>query len=178
MKRGAGLLLSNFDLQLASIANVASVNLSDHVTDFQTGFRSRRAWLNLRYYRANGLAHVEELRVLRRHISNADAHVSMRDLAGADQRIDRRAHDLRGYSESHSRKGTGGRDQEGVDTHHFSVCVHQRPTGIPRIDGSVGLNEFAGLAGIVRIGIWTIQRTHDSSRDGEAEPIRIAECQD
>src|SRR3954451_20150696 len=149
MKRGAGLLLSNFDLQLTRIANVASVDLGDHVTDFETGFRSRRAWLNLRYYRANGLAHVEKLRVLRRHIGNAHAHVSMGDLAVADQRIDRGPHDLRGNGESHSRKGTGGRDQKGVDTHYFSVRIHQRPAGVSRIDGSVGLNEFAGLAGIV-----------------------------
>ena len=40
--RGAGLLLSDFDLKLAGVAHFLSVDFGDDVADLQAGFRCGR----------------------------------------------------------------------------------------------------------------------------------------
>src|SRR5262249_62353721 len=77
----------------------------------------------------------------------------------------------------HAGDWAGLRDQKGVNPYDFAVCVHQRPTGVARVDGRVGLDELAGLARVVTVGVGTVQRADDAARHRETEVERIAEGQ-
>src|SRR5437868_14906596 len=157
------LLLSNFHLQLTGVAHVTSVDFGDHVADPQTGFCSWGIRFYLRHDRASRFGHLEELGVLGSDVRDSDSHVSVGHLAVANQSVHRRPHDLRRNGKSHSGKGAGWRNEEGVDTHDLAASIDQRPAGIPFVNSRIGLDEFARLAAISGIRICAVQSTHNAA---------------
>ena len=99
----------------------------------------------------------------------------MADLAIPDQRIHRGTHDLRGNGKACARERTRAGDQESVDPDHFASRIDQRATGIPEIDGRVGLNEFTRLPPVSCGRIRTVKRADDSASHGETQSKWIAE---
>src|ERR1700684_1438591 len=126
LDRRPGLLLSYLDLKLAGVADFLSVQFGDDVADFQTSFRRRRSVFDLAGDGSFIVVHVEELGILRRHIADADSHVSVSDFTVADESVHRGADDLSGNRETHPGKAIRVRDQEGVDADHFAASVDQR----------------------------------------------------
>src|ERR1700675_4680592 len=173
----AGLFLSDQHLQLASVAYLLTIDLGNDITDLQTSLRSRRVGLDLRDHSANRGLLVEELGVLGRHVRDSDPDVAVAHFAVADQGLYRGPDDLRWNRKPHSREASRRRDQEGVDADDLAPSIDERPPGVAGVDGRIRLDELAGLAGIGRIRVRPIDRAHDSSRDREAHPIRVAEGQ-
>ena len=171
------ILLSHHHLQSAGVGHFLAVDLGDDIADFQASLGARRIRFDLGHHRADGVVHVEELRVVRSDVGNSDSHVAVRHLAKLDQLLHRGTHDLRRNGESHAGERTRGRDQEGIDPDHFTARVHQRTAGVSRIDGRVGLNELARLAGVVGRRIRPVQRADNAARYREAKSERIAESQ-
>src|SRR5882724_256385 len=171
------ILLSHHHLQLTRVAYFFSVDLGDYIADSQTRFGSGRIGLNLAHHRSHGAVHVEELRVVWSHVGNSDSHVAVRHLAILNQLFHRGTHDLRRNSESHPRERTRGRDEECVDPNHLAARVHQRTTGVARVNGRIRLNELPRLASVVRRQIGTVQRADDAACHREAESERITERQ-
>src|SRR5271154_2078765 len=169
LNRVARLLLAHCDLKFASITHRVTIERSDYVSCFQTRFGSRRVRLNLSYDRTFGLLQVEELRVFRSHVTDADSHVSVADLTVFDQCFYGGPHDLRRYGEAHARELPVRRDQKGVDSNHFAARIHQRPAGVSGGDCRIRLAEFAGLAAIAGGGVRPIQSPHDSAGSREPE---------
>src|SRR5690242_20078296 len=143
MNGRAWLLLANLHLELTGVSDFAAIDLRDYVAYFQTGFRSRSIRLYLRYHGSARFGHIEELGVLRRDIGNANAHVGVSYFPISDQLVNGWANDLGWNRKSHSRKGTGGRDEEGIDADDLAVRIDQRSAGVARVDSSIGLNEFS-----------------------------------
>src|SRR5579863_269913 len=170
-------LLSDLHLKLASVGDLLSIELDNYVADFQAAFGCGRIGFDLGYDRAAGIAHVEELGVLRRHVSNSDSHVAMCDFAIPNQRVDRRLHDLRGNCKPHARELPRRGNQKRIDADHFPVRIHQRTTGVARIDRSIRLDELARFARVIGKWIRTIQCADNPARHGEAKPEWISKRQ-
>jgi hypothetical protein len=59
--------------------------------------------------------------------------------------------------------------------------VDQWATRVTGVDGGIGLDELARLAGIVGVRVGTVQGTDNAASDGEAESNRLykyADCGD
>ena len=101
----------------------------------------------------------------------------VRNFAIANQRLDCRLDDLGWNGKSHPRERSGRRNQKRVDADEFAAGIHQRSTGVARIDRCIGLNELARLAPVARIGIRTIERADNAARHRKPVAIGIAESQ-
>src|SRR4029077_5007943 len=129
-----GTLRADRSLKLAGIFHLLTVEFGDYVANFQSGLGSGRVGLNLAHQRAAGVRKMEEARVFRSHIVNPDAHARVLDLAVLEQRVNHGSRNLRRNGKAHAGEASRRRDQEGVDADHFTVSIHQRATGISRID--------------------------------------------
>src|ERR1700693_1276076 len=158
-----GLLLSHLDLKLAGIA------------DFLTGLFGWRSILHLADHGSFIVLDVEEFCILRCHVADADSHVTVTDLAVADQSFHGGTDDLRWNGKAHARKAIRTRDEEGIDSDHLATSVHKRSTRVSRVDGRIGLNETSRRAAILRERIRTVEAADDAPSHGEAEAERIAE---
>src|ERR1017187_5857480 len=174
---GPGMLLSDFHLQLSGVSDLPSVELGDHVADFQASLGTRRVRLDFGDDRAIRVLHVEELGVLRRDVRDTYPNVGVHDIAAANQRLDRGLHDLGWNGKAHARERSGRRDEKGVDPDHFAMRVDQRAARVAGVDGGIGLDELSGLAGVIGVRIGAIQGADNSPGDGEAESDRITESQ-
>src|SRR5262249_46709138 len=154
-----------------------AIEAGNHIASLQTTFGARRIRLDLGHDCALCAVQMEELRVLRRNVADADSHISMADFSVTNQCIYGRTHDLGRNGETHAGKRSRRRNQESIDSHYFAFRVNQRSTGVTRIDGGVCLNELAGLAAIGCRWIWAIQGAHDSARNGKAITKRITESE-
>ena len=94
--------LSHHDLELAGITDLMAIDAGDQVADFQSGFGCGGVGFHLRHDGAAIVLRVEELRVFRRDVSDAEPHVAVADFAIANQRFHRGPHDLRWNRESHA----------------------------------------------------------------------------
>ena len=101
---GTRALLPDDHLQVPCIADLVAVDSGNDISHFQTRLGAGRIWLYLADHSANGLVHVEELGILRSHVGDGDSNISMVNLAVFDQRLHRRARNLRGNGKAHSRK--------------------------------------------------------------------------
>ena len=82
-----GCYLADFHLQLAGVGDLLAIEFGDHVANRRPALRARRIGLNLRDDGAVVVVHVKELRVLRRHVGDANAHAGVAHFAVADQRV-------------------------------------------------------------------------------------------
>ena len=96
-----GCFCPTMHLQFAGVADFLAVDFGDDIADLQAGFGSGRIGFDLRDDSASRGGFVEELRVLRSHVGDADADVAMADFAVANQSLHRRPDDLRRNRESH-----------------------------------------------------------------------------
>ena len=105
---------------------------------------------------------VEELRVVRSYIVEADSQVSVMDHAVLDQRLHHRVHCLGRNGEAGARERSGVRDQEGVDADQFAMGIHQRATGVAGVDGCIRLDKSTRLASIIRVRVRPVDRADDA----------------
>ena len=97
------------------------------------------------------------------------------DAAGAGQRLfDHRAHHVDRNGETDAVRAAGTGEDRRVDADQAAVHVHQRTTGIARIDRCIGLDEE--LVGR-HAHAGTRQRRHDAGGHGLAHAERIADGQ-
>ena len=96
---------------------------------------------------------MEVLGLLGRNVADADADIAVAYLSVLNESVDRRDHDLGGNGESHAGKTAGLREQERVDADDLATHIHQRATGVARIDGRVRLDEFAWCPAVFGEGI-------------------------
>src|SRR5262249_11859594 len=99
-------LLSYFDLKFAGAIDFPSIEAGDDVADLEASARTRRVRFDLADDCALVLLHLEEVRVLRGDVGDAHAHVGMRHLAVADERVDGRLGELRGNREAKAGEAT------------------------------------------------------------------------
>src|ERR1700678_1983827 len=109
---------------------------------------------------------MEEFRFLRSYIADADSDIAMADLAILNQAFDRGLNYLRRDSKTHAGEAAGFRDQKRVDAHHFPMRIYQRPAGIARIDGRVGLDEFTRRTTVPSERVRPVQGADDATRHG------------
>src|SRR5438270_5915032 len=120
---------------------------------------------------------MEEARVFRSYVIDANPDSRMLNLAILEQRVNHGTGDLGWNRKSHSSKAARRRNQERVDANHFTMRIHQRSPGIAGIDGCVGLDEFARFASIITVRVRTVQRAHNAASYGETEIKRVAKGQ-
>ena len=149
--------------------DLLAVEFAQHVAAFEPGAAGGRVRRDLADDGAGSVRQVEEAGVVGRHVVHADAEVAVVHGAVLDDRLGRSARDLRGNGEAGAGKRAAAGDDEGVDADQFAVGVHERAAGVAGIDGRIGLDEVAGLARIVAVGIGAIERADDAARDGELE---------
>jgi hypothetical protein len=149
----AGLFLADQHLEFAGIADLLAVDFGDDVADLAGRLCLRENRVPPASRSAGGIGFVEEFRVVRSDIRDANADVAVADLAVTDQSLDRGLDDLRGNREAHAGERSGRRDEEGVDADQFAARVDQRAAGVAGVDGRVGLDELAGLAADSRVRI-------------------------
>lgn len=176
---GSGRDLAYGNLKRASVDDLLSVDLRDDVALVQTTFAGGGVGSDLRDDGTGCFLQIEEVSVGWCDIVEADAEIAVIDLAVLHQLLGSGTHDLRGDGEASASEGAAVGDDEGVDSHELTVRVDERSAGVAGVDGSVGLDEAAGLAGIIRVRIGTVDGTDDAAGDGELEVAeRAAEGKD
>src|ERR1700677_1174451 len=169
---------ADHNLQIASRLNRLAVYRGHHITLLQTCVAGRRAGSNRSDQRSAVSSQVEELRVLRSYVVQANSKVSMVNHTVFDQGIDYGMHSLGRNGEAGAGERSGARDEEGVNADQLTVRVDQRATGVAGVDGSVCLNKVARLAGVIGVRILAIDRAHDAASHREPElPEGIANRQ-
>src|SRR5579872_327532 len=156
MKSGARALLSDLDLKLSGIPHWMAIKADDHVTDLQAALCSRGTRIDLGDNCTGRLVKIEEPGIIRSHIVDADTHVAVGHLAVAHQALGGWLGDLCRNGESHARKSAGGRNQEGVDAHHFSARIDQWSTRVAFVDCGIRLDELAGLSWVIGVRVGTV----------------------
>src|SRR5580704_9536095 len=97
-----GPFLPDFHLQLSGIRYGLPVQFGDDIANAQARLASGRVRLDFGYNGSVGVAHPEELGVIRSHIRNANPDKAMTDFAVANQGLNRGFDNLRGNREAHS----------------------------------------------------------------------------
>ena len=82
---------------------------------------------------------------------------------------------LIGHGKAEALRAAAPADDPGVDAHQPPFGIDQRPAGVARVDGRVGLNEVLVA---VDAEATAPQRADDAHRDGLADAERIADGQD
>ena len=147
-----GLGRSNKARQVHRFFNHTTIELDDHVTGLDTGLVCRCAGLYGLDQRARALAQAQGLGDFFGHLVNRHPDTSARDTALAAQLIagpDRLVY-RNGERDAHESART--RHDLAVDTHHLAAHINQRPTGIARVDGDIGLDERQEFAGVPLLG--------------------------
>ena len=65
-----------------------------------------------------------------------------------------------------SQPGTRTGSHQRVDPDHFTVGIEQRPTGVPRIDGCIGLNQIKAFPGDTQLRHVAVEVADDAHRHG------------
>jgi hypothetical protein len=166
---GAGGYIRDGDLELAAVENLLAVELGDDVSAFKAGVRGGGVGCDLGDDGPGGVLEVEEVGVFRGDVVNADAEVAVVDAAGLDDLLRDGVGDLSGDGEAGAGEGAAVGDDEGVDADEFTVGVDEGSAGVAGVDGGVGLDVAAGLAGVVGVGVLTVDGADDAAGDGELE---------
>ena len=153
LDRLTGLLLADGDLERAAVNDLLAVHGLDDVALLQAGVSCGRVGCDLSDDGARGVLEVEELGVLGGYVVHRDAEVAVLHLAVCDELLRGGLCDLRRDGKAGAGEGAGVRDDEGVDADELAVGVDEGAAGVAGIDGGVGLDEAAGLAGVVAVGV-------------------------
>src|SRR5690606_19160893 len=89
---------------------------------------------------AHGVGEAQRLGQVLGNVVDAYAQVPARDLPLVDQVLGHFDGHLDGDGEAYSHIASGAGVDAGVDAHHLAFQVHQRPAGIARVHGRVGLD--------------------------------------
>src|ERR1700677_2591944 len=91
-----------------------------------------------------------------------------------DQLVDHRVHRMGGDSKARTREASVFRDKESIDANQLSMGIHQRATGVARVDSSIGLNKSTRLASVIRVRVRTIDSADNPAGHGKAEITKRA----
>jgi len=149
----SGRHLADGYLERASVDDIGVVDARDDVALLQSAAACGESGVTWATMASSGFLQIEEVGIFRCDIVHADAEIAVLDLAVLDQLLGGCANDLRGNGEARAGERTAVGDDEGVDSDKFTVRVDQRAAGVAGVDSGIGLDEVAGLARIVGVGL-------------------------
>ena len=161
----AGRIFADDHLQVTSCFHRLAVHSGNHITFLQAGAAGRRVGS----YRSNqgpGVSsQVKEFSVFRSHIVQTNSQISMMNDTILHQSIDNGTYRLGWDSKARTREVSCIGDEKGVDTNQLTMRIHQRATGVSRVDRRVGLNKSARLARVIPKRVGPVDRADDAARD-------------
>ncbi|OIQ77611.1 hypothetical protein GALL_406890 [mine drainage metagenome] len=145
-----------------------TIDFKDHVTALESGFLPRPVGINARYQRTFGLGQMERISKGLVNFLNGNPQAGVAGVSGghnlvldASCQLDRNG---KGQALIAARAAVDLR----VDAHDLATGIEQRPAGVARIDGHIGLDKGQVVAGITLFG------TDNARRDGVFQTKRRA----
>src|SRR6266404_304549 len=160
--------------QIVSSLDRLSVYVRDDIAALQAGFFRRAAGLNTHDHHAIGSAKFfQRNRIGAQIFLETDADRAARNAPLLNQLVVNVYCHARGKSKSDTFVTAAARNDCRIDADHFTGQIHQGPTGVSRVDGSVGLQELLKLPAYST----AIFRTDDSRSHGRVQAKRTANRQ-
>ena len=128
--------------EVTAVADFLAVKREDDVAFVHAGGGGRRTAGHFRNQRARRPRQLEFLRQVLRHRLHHHAEITAGHLPVLDDAFHHRAGEIDGHGESDALVPARAAENRRIDSDQTPLRVDERPAGIPRIDGSVGLDEI------------------------------------
>src|ERR1700675_4165638 len=161
---------SNVRYQIVAALHVLAIHGGDGVADLQARLVGRAAGYHVRHRHARSV-NARDRRIRLRRELNAN-RPARNPVLRPDQLVIDLRHRVRGHGKSHAGVRTRLRQNGGIDADDFTRHIHQRPSGIARVNRSVGLNKRLELP--VGNDVAPLGR-HDARRHSFLQPERTAD---